>query len=60
MTRAHEIVAEGREQWPEHGTIHNVLGSLLIAQAVGEGVAGREVDAQLRPRGAQREPGPLV
>jgi hypothetical protein len=28
LERAHEIVAEGLEQWPEHGTIHYVLGSL--------------------------------
>jgi hypothetical protein len=28
LERAHEIVAEGLEHWPEHGTIHYVLGSL--------------------------------
>ena len=28
LERAHRIVAEGLQQWPEHGTIHYVLGSL--------------------------------
>jgi tetratricopeptide (TPR) repeat protein len=28
LDRAYEIVAEGLEQWPQHGTIHYVLGSL--------------------------------
>jgi mannose-6-phosphate isomerase-like protein (cupin superfamily) len=28
LGRAYEIVAEGLDQWPEHGTIHYVLGSL--------------------------------
>lgn len=28
LERAHSIVAEGLEQWPDHGTIHYVLGSL--------------------------------
>ena len=28
LERAHETVAEGLEHWPEHGTIHYVLGSL--------------------------------
>jgi tetratricopeptide (TPR) repeat protein len=28
LERAHQIVTEGLEQWPEHGTIHYVLGSL--------------------------------
>jgi mannose-6-phosphate isomerase-like protein (cupin superfamily) len=28
LEQAHEIVAEGVEQWPHHGTIHYVLGSL--------------------------------
>ena len=28
LERAYEIVAQGLEQWPEHGTIHYVLGSL--------------------------------
>jgi tetratricopeptide (TPR) repeat protein len=28
LERAYEIVEQGLEQWPEHGTIHYVLGSL--------------------------------
>lgn len=28
LERAHEIVIEGLDQWPQHGTIHYVLGSL--------------------------------
>jgi hypothetical protein len=28
LEQAHDIVAEGLKEWPDHGTIHYVLGSL--------------------------------
>jgi hypothetical protein len=36
LERAHEIVAEGLRQWPEHGAIHYVLGSLCARMGRGE------------------------
>lgn len=40
LERAHEIVAEGLEQWPEHGTIHYVLGSLCARMGRREDALG--------------------